>query len=46
MRSYGAPSELGVARRTREGYHVTDVGHAGNEEQQTLEAQTEAGVGT
>ena len=42
IRRYGL--ELCVLRRTWEWYHIADVGHTRNEEQQTLEAQAEARV--
>ncbi len=38
--------KLSVARRTRERYDITDIRHARHEQQQTLKAQTEPGVGT
>ena len=34
--------EVGVVRSTGEGDDVTNVGHTGHEEQQTLEAEAEA----
>ena len=37
-------SELPMPRRAGEGDHVADVGHAGEEHQQALEAEAEAGV--
>ena len=37
--------ELGVARGAREGNHVADVGHAGHELDEALEAQAKTGVG-
>ena len=40
-----AALELGGLRCSREGDDVADVGHAGDEEHQALEAEAEAGVG-
>ena len=37
--------EISITRRAGEGNDVADVGHAGDKEQETLEAQAEAGVG-
>src|SRR5579871_4013999 len=39
-----APLELAVLGRAREGDDVADVGHAGGEQDQALEAEAEAGV--
>ena len=39
-------SEFGVMRRARERDDITDVRHARYEKQQTLETETEAGMGT
>ena len=38
----GEGLEVGVVWRAGEGDHVTDVGHASDEEDESLEAQSEA----
>ena len=45
--SVGEPLRLkfGVLRGAGERYHVADIAHARNEEEQTLEAESETGVG-
>ncbi len=38
--------EFSIARSTRERYHVTNIGHACNKQQQTLKTQSETRVRT
>ena len=40
-RRCGLSLKLSLSRSTREGYHVTDVGHAGNKQHETLESKAE-----